>query len=179
MAPRSCWLLSPSSSIRNCFSYSTTVTCQISVGCCSLPLTIPSLSPTWSLKLEFHQELSPSPNVVLNRAMIALGAVGLLLTIPSTRNYSLFHLPGISSFFSIDTFFLHPGDRSIFPLSLVLKLETQPSPLSLAHGQKSWHCLLRPAGKWSPPSQSSSMVYFHFVQMLFNHICRPLWSCHL
>ena len=50
------------------------------------------------------------------------------------------------------------------PLSLVLELTTQPSPLSLAHGQKPWHCLLHPAGRWSPPSQPSSVIYFHLVQ---------------
>ena len=31
----------------------------------------------------------------------------------------------------------------------------------------------------SPPSQPSSPVHFHFVNMLSNIICRPPWSCHL
>ena len=60
------------------------------------------------------------------------------------------------------------------PLSLVLELETHPYFLSLA--QKPWQFsfLLRRAVRFWPPFHPSSLVYFHFVQMVSNHIWRPL-----
>ena len=99
---------------------------------------------------------------VFNRAMITLGVVGLLLTIPSTRNLffpSMVCSTGSGSYWTLLTSplifpsprnllllfhghfcFLHPAGSFSFPyhpLLLVMELETHPSSLSLAHGQKS------------------------------------------
>ena len=133
-----------------------------------------------------------------NMAMITLGVVGFSLTVSSSRNLffpSMECLTGSGSYWTMLTSlwllllhghfsFLHPAGSSSFPnhpLSLILALETHPSSLSLEQGQKPWHCifLLCPAGRLSPSSRPSSLVYFHFVKSFSNNICRPLWSCHL
>ena len=160
--------------------FKTTVT--QSTMLCNLPgmafhvycLVIPDAPPEYFI----HQE-SSLPAKCLQQGQKLLSIAG------SPSAYSIHQESSRSPSRRLQHFsFLHPAGSFSFPyhpLSLILELETHPSSLSLAHGQKPWHCtfLLRPAGRLCPPFQPSSLVYFHFVQMVSNHICRPLWSCHL
>ena len=94
-------------SIRNCFSHNAASTGQGSVGCCRLPLYIPSNrnhlcllheALSWARIMfgvnDAHLTNSSTRSnhhllyTAFNRFMITLGVVGLLLTIPSTRNLS-------------------------------------------------------------------------------------------
>ena len=80
--------------------------------------------------------------------------------------------------------FLHPAGRfslPYHPLSLVLKLDTDTSSLSLKHVHKPWQCtfLLCPAGRCLLLSSIYPFFNFHLVQIVSNHINRPLWSFRL
>ena len=143
-----------------------------------------TLSPLWCLQhghnqigwcwppsdYSIHQESFLSFHGVFNR-------VRVIFTFPSPRN-KLLLLHGHFSF-------LHPAGSFSFPyhpLSLILALETHPSSLAdaLEYEHKPWHCIfLLWAGRLSPSSWPSSLVYFHFVKMVSNHFCRPLCSCNL
>ena len=171
-------------SIRNCFSYSTASTRQVYIGWCWPPSDYSiqqesSLSPPWNLKLgKDHVWCHWRPSVfssnrnnqhffndVLNRPMITLGVVGLLLTIPSTRNFSPLH--GILNKDITDSPMTFPSSRNLLLHSY--------GHFSFLHSADSFYVT---AGRWSPTSQPSSLVYFHFVKILSNHICRLLWYCH-
>ena len=135
-------------SIRNPFSHNAASTGQGSVGCCGHPLYIPSNrnhlcllheALSWARIMfgvnDAHLTNSSTRSnhhllyAVFNRFMITLGVVGLLLTIPSTRN--LF-FPSMACSTGSAGGFSFP----YHPLSLVLELETHLFSLSLAHGQK-------------------------------------------
>ena len=108
-----------------------------------------------------------------NRAMIILGVVAI-----HQQSFLSLHdvFNRVREILDIADFFISQESPLAFAWMPVLELETHPSSLSLVPGQKPQHCTfqLHPAGRLSPPSQSSSQVYFHFVQMVSNHICRTL-----
>ena len=89
---------------------------------------------------------------MLKRVRMILGDAGFLLNFPSPRNHPLFFLHPAISFF-----------LPYHPLSLVLELESHFLSLSLEFGQKPYSCpfLLFPAGRLSTPSQPYSLVHFH------------------
>ena len=150
IAPRSCRLLlaslllfhpsgivSPTSQLQKA---------RVLLGVAGFPLTIPSNRShlcllhealSWERIMfginDAHLTISSTRNNLLygvfKRVMITLGVVGLLQTIPSTRN--LF-FPSMACSTGSAGGFSFP----YHPLSLVLELETHLFSLSLAHGQK-------------------------------------------
>ena len=107
------------------------------------------------------------------------GSYWMMLTSPW-----LFHPPGITSCFCIDTS-LSPSSRQI--------LSSLPSFITGSGAGDSYffpftgtwtealtvHFPAMPSRQVSPPSQPLPLFNFHFVQIVSNHIFRPLRSCHL